>query len=115
MKKPDWKGGWHGQCCTTTVKVATGRRFPWRSPTGQLVWLPIKETRVEVQWTWDADLEEWMPDAQWLARNSGENAGRFSVSKRTPLERQFAERQRKRNAELRRKARKAGKAGKTNR
>lgn len=101
LPKPEYTGSFDGQVRTLSVKVPTGKRFPWHAPSGKTVWLPVVESRVVVQWTWDHDRREWVDDDTWRRRRCGPNVGKFSVSKRTPLERMLAERQRRQNNKLR--------------
>jgi hypothetical protein len=108
LPKPEHAGQFDGQSKTVTIKVPkvgpNGRivRFPYTSPTGQTLWMTVKESRVVVDWVWDARAEEWVTESEWLARRPSPNAGKVLVKKTTPLHRALAERQKTQLAEMRR-------------
>jgi|8_EtaG_2_1085327.scaffolds.fasta_scaffold00012_99 hypothetical protein len=100
LPKPEYIGAFHGQTRTLTYRVKTGKRFPWKAPSGQTVWIPIKESRISLEWTWDANDRKWLTDIEWKRKYPAPNAGKFQVSKHSDLHKRLAERQRQQNRNL---------------
>lgn len=98
LPKPDYRGQFDGQVKIITKSVPTGKRFPWTPPgKSEPFWIPIKESRVFIEWVWDNRLKEWVLDSVWSGRRPSPNAGKVLARKEPAgsLKSIYAARQRK--------------------